>query len=140
MIGGYFKFHWVYPQHIVYKIDDPTSPLTAMFKDGFSINDETYTFGVKSWSRENVHVLASIDYSKMSAEDKAKEDYPRADHDYGLSWIKREGKGRVFYVAHGHAEEVYANKQMLEHLLAGIQYALGDLKADDKPSAREQGK
>jgi hypothetical protein len=34
MIGGYFKFHWVDPQHIVYKIDDPTSPLTAMSKVG----------------------------------------------------------------------------------------------------------
>ena len=140
MIGGYFKFHWVYPQHIVYKIDDPNSPLTAMFKDGFAINDETYTFGVKSWSRENVHVLTSIDYSKMSNEDKAKEDYPRADHDYGLSWIRREGKGRVFYMTHGHAEEVYANSQMLAHLLAGIQYALGDLKADDKASAKEKGR
>jgi hypothetical protein len=140
MIGGYFKFHWVYPQHIVYKIDDPNSPLTAMFKDGFAINDETYTLGVKSWSRENVHVLTSIDYSKMSNEDKAKEDYPRADHDYGLSWIRREGKGRVFYMAHGHAEEVYANSQMLTHLLAGIQYALGDLKADDKASAKEKGR
>lgn len=136
MIGGYFKFHWVYPQHIVYKIDDPNSPLTAMFKDGFAINDETYTFSEKSFSRKNVHVLTSIDYSKMSDEDKAKEDYPRTDHDYGLSWIRREGKGRVFYMAHGHAEEVYANKQLLEHLLAGIQYALGDLKADDKPSAQ----
>jgi type 1 glutamine amidotransferase len=140
MIGGYFKFHWVYPQHIVYKIDDPNSPLTAMFKDGFAINDETYTFGVKSWSRENVHVLTSIDYSKMSNADKAKEDYPRADHDYGLSWIRREGKGRVFYMAHGHAEEVYANSQMLAHLLAGIQYALGDLKADDMASAKEKGR
>jgi type 1 glutamine amidotransferase len=140
MIGGYFKFHWVYPQHIVYKIDDPNSPLTAMFKDGFAINDETYTFGVKSWSRENVHVLTSIDYSQMSNEDKAKEDYPRADHDYGLSWIRREGKGRVFYMTHGHAEEVYANSQMLAHLLAGIQYALGDLKADDQASAKEKGR
>jgi type 1 glutamine amidotransferase len=140
MIGAYFKFHWVYPQHIVYKIDDPDSPLTAMFKDGFAINDETYTFGVKSWSRENVHVLTSIDYSKMSDADKAKEDYPRADHDYGLSWIRREGKGRVFYMAHGHAEEVYANPQLLAHLLAGIQYSLGDLKADDTPSAEEKGK
>jgi type 1 glutamine amidotransferase len=140
MIGGYFKFHWLYPQHIVYKIDDPDSPLTAMFKDGFALNDETYTFAEKSWSRENVHVLTSIDYSKMSDADKAKEDYPRADHDYGLSWIRREGKGRVFYIAHGHAEEVYANKPMLEHLLAGIQYALGDLTADDKPSAKEKAK
>ena len=27
-------------------------------------------------------------------------------------------------------------KPMLEHVLAGIQYALGDLKADDTPSAK----
>ena len=32
MIGGYFKCHWNDPQHITVKIDDPKSPLTAMFK------------------------------------------------------------------------------------------------------------
>ncbi len=135
MIGGYFKWHWTDPTHIVYHIDDPASPLTAMFQGGpFSIDDETYTFSIHSWSRHNVHVLTSIDYAAMSEADKAKEDYPRPDHDYGLSWIRRDGKGRVFYMAHGHDERVYANKIMLEHLLAGIQYALGDLKADDSPS------
>src|ERR1039458_697940 len=73
---------------------------------------------------------------EKTAADKAKEDYPRADHDYGLSWIRREGKGRVFYEAHGHSERVYAIKPMLEHVLAGVQYALGDLKADDSPSVK----
>lgn len=133
MIGGFFKYHWNDPQHIVYKIDDPASPLTAMFRDGFELDDETYTFGVKGWSRGNVHVLTSVDYSKMSEADKAKEDYPREDHDYGLSWIRREGKGRVFYSAHGHSGRIYAMRPMLEHWLAGIQYALGDLKANDSP-------
>lgn len=138
MIGGYFKYHWLDPQHIVYKIDDPSSPLTAMFRGGFEVEDETYTFGMKSWSRANVHVLTSIDYAKMSDADKQKEDYPREDHDYGLSWIRREGKGRVFYAAHGHSERIYANRTMLEHVLAGMQYALGDLKADDSPSSRSK--
>jgi hypothetical protein len=32
-----------------------------------------------------VHVLTSIDYDKMSAEDKAKEAHPRTDGDYALS-------------------------------------------------------
>lgn len=137
MIGGFFKYHWLYPQPITYKIDDPASPLTAMFREGFAIGDETYTFGMRSWSRNNVHVLTSIDYSKMSDLDKAKEDFPRNDRDYGLSWIRREGKGRVFYAAHGHGEAIYANRKMLEHLLAGIQYALGDLRADDSPSAKK---
>ena len=137
MIGGFFKYHWLDPQLITVKIDDPKSPVTAMFHgQEFEIHDETYTFGMDVWSRTNLHVLTSIDYDKMSEADKLKEDYPRADHDYGLSWIRREGKGRVFYEAHGHNERVYAMRPMLEHVLAGVQYALGDLAADDTPSAK----
>jgi type 1 glutamine amidotransferase len=138
MIGGFFKYHWLDPQLIITKIDDPKSPITAMFGGReFEIHDETYTFGMDTYSRTNLHILTSIDYDKMSAEDKAKEDYPRADHDYGLSWIRREGKGRIFYEAHGHNERIYAMKPMLEHVLAGMQYAIGDLKADDSPSLKK---
>jgi type 1 glutamine amidotransferase len=137
LIGGFFKFHWVYPQEITVKIDDPKSPLTAMFHgEEYVIHDETYTFAQDSFSRKNVHVLTSIDYDKMSAADKAKESNPRTDGDYALSYIRREGKGRVFYEAHGHAENIYAMTPMLEHVRAGIQYALGDLKADDSPSVK----
>jgi type 1 glutamine amidotransferase len=137
LIGGYFKFHWSDPQLITVKIDDPKSPLTAMFHgEEFEIRDETYTFAQDSFSRRNVHVLTSIDYAKMSDIDKAKEANPRTDGDYALSYIHREGKGRVFYEGHGHAERVYAITPMLEHVRAGIQYALGDLKADDSPSTK----
>ncbi len=135
LIGGYFKFHWPDPQLISVKIDDPKSPLTAMFNGKeFEIHDETYTFEQESFSRKNVHVLTSIDYGKMSAADKAKEPSPRTDSDYALSYIRREGRGRVFYEGHGHSDRVYAMTPMLEHLRAGIQYALGDLQADDSPS------
>ncbi len=137
LIGGYFKFHWPDPQLIWVKIDDPNSPLTAMFHGKeFEIHDETYTFQQESFSRRNVHVLTSIDYDKMSAADKAKEALPRTDHDYALSYIRREGNGRVFYEGHGHSDRVYAMTPMLEHIRAGIQFAVGDLKADDSPSVK----
>jgi type 1 glutamine amidotransferase len=139
LIGGYFKFHWSYPQLITVKIDDPKSPLTAMFHgQEFEIHDETYTFAQDSFSRKNVHVLTSVDYGRMSDADKAKEPAAtgRTDGDYALSYIHRQGKGRVFYEAHGHDEKVYAMTPMLEHVRAGIQYALGDLKADDSPSQK----
>ena len=137
MIGGYFKFHWVYPQPITVKIDDARSPLTSMFHgQEFLIHDETYTMTQDSFSRKNVHVLTSVDYAKMSDADKAKEKYKRTDGDYALSWIHREGKGRVFVEVLGHSEHIYANTPMMEHLLAGIQYAIGDLKADDSPSMK----
>src|SRR5918993_1146381 len=137
MFGGYFKWHWNNPQLITVKIDDPKSPLTAMFNgQDFEIRDETYVFADNSFSRDNVRVLTSVNYEKMSDADKAKEPNPRADHDYGLSWIRREGNGRFFYEAHGHDETIYAMRPMLEHLVAGIQYAIGDLKADDTPGLK----
>jgi hypothetical protein len=139
IIGGYFKFHWNDPQVITYKIDDPKSPLTQMLKPGFVVHDETYTFNQESFSRTNVHVLTSVDYDKMTPEDKAKEPTQRTDHDYALSWIRPEGKGRLFYMAHGHHERNYAVPELLQHLLAGIQYAAGDLKADDSPSVKAAG-
>lgn len=136
LIGAMFKFHWNDGQSITVKIDEPQHPINAAFKgQPYTIVDETYTFGHDVYSRANVRVLTSIDYGAMSAADKAKEDHPRKDGDYALSWIRREGQGRVFYEAHGHNEKIYANPQMLQHLTAGMQYVLGDLAADDSPSA-----
>jgi len=136
MIGGIFKNHpW---QRVVVKIDDPGSPLTSMFATrSFEFQDETYSFFMDSWSRRNLHVLMSIDYAKMSDADKALESNAsaRTDGDYGLSWIRRDESGRVFYLALGHREDgIYRSPEMLRHVLAGIQYAIGDLKADDRPS------
>lgn len=138
MFGGFFKFHWNNGQIIHYKIDEPNHPLNAPFKGlkDFQVADETYTFGRETYSRQNLRVLTSIDYAKMSAEDKAKEEFPRTDGDYALSWIRHEGKGRVFYEAHGHDEKVYAITPLLEHVMLGIQYVLGDLPADDSPSVK----
>jgi hypothetical protein len=139
MIGGFFKFHWTYPTLIPVKVDDPKSPLTSMFPArGYEIVDETYTFAQDSFSRKRVHVLTSINYKKMSAEDKAREPAStrRTDGDYALSYIQRVGNGRVFYEAHGHDEKVYFSRPFVAHMLAGIQYALGDLNADDSPSEK----
>jgi type 1 glutamine amidotransferase len=131
MIGGSFLAHpW---QHVWVKVDDPASPITAPFKgETFEITDETYTFTRESFSRDNVRVLLSIDVSRMTPDDVKRENRPW-DHDYALSWIRADGKGRVFYAAHGHEARIYAMRPMLEHYLAGIQYALGDLQADDRP-------
>lgn len=134
MIGGFFKYHWLDPQQITVRIDDPDSPLTAMFGgQSFDVRDEIYTMSHQSFSREHVRVLTSIDYDRMSEADRALEEYPRPDRDHGISWVRREGQGRVFYLALGHSERIYADRRILEHLLAGVQYALGDLDADDTP-------
>jgi type 1 glutamine amidotransferase len=58
----------------------------------------------------------------------------REDGDFAISWIKPFGAGRVFYCSLGHNLHVLRNEAVLAHYLAGIQYALGDLEADDTPS------
>lgn len=140
MIGGYFKFHWNYPTPITVKIDDPSNPINAAFKgQSFNTIDEVYTFAWDSFSRDRVRVLTSIDYSQMSGCDKGLESNMRPDNDYALSYIRREGQGRVYVNVLGHHESIYYNNPaMLEHILAGIQYALGDLKADDTPLPRKR--
>jgi uncharacterized protein len=146
LIGGYFKYHWLYPTQIAVKIEDPDNPVNAAFTSlnattgvrmprSFSVVDEVYTFNDASWSRARAHVLTSIDYAKMPAEVKAQEPAPqRTDHDYALSYIQREGKGRVFVEVLGHDESIYKMPSMLAHILAGMQYVIGDLQADDSPS------
>lgn len=43
----------------------------------------------------------------------------------------------MFYEALGHSETIYYNNPaMLEHILAGMQYVLGDLQADDSLSVK----
>jgi type 1 glutamine amidotransferase len=42
----------------------------------------------------------------------------------------------VFYCSLGHNAEVFTHSGVLGTYLAGIQYALGDLKCDDTPSKK----
>jgi len=140
MIGGHFKFHWLTPQQITLKIDDPKSPLTAAFGgQPFSVHDEIYTYSQDDANnRKNLHVLYSVDYSKMDQADKNVEpaNGKRTDGDYMLSWIRKEGQGRVFVQALGHNEHIWSNEKILKAFTAGVQYAAGDLAADDSPSQK----
>lgn len=133
MMGGYFNGHpW---GKVIVKIDDPTHPINAAFKgEGFEISDEIYTFKAP-YSRENLRVLLSVDWDK-SVQKLNLKGGNRADNDYALSWVRQWGKGRVFYCAFGHNHATFWNPKILQHLLDGIQFALGDLPADTTPSAK----
>ena len=51
-----------------------------------------------------------------------------------VSWIKRCGKGRVFYVSPSHNAQSFEDSRLLKFYLDGAQYVLGDLKCDDSPA------
>ena len=144
MIGGSFKFHWNYPTPITLKVDDVNSPITRPFTrvnpqsgqrvaNNVMVVDEIYTFAQDSWSRDRVRTLLSVDYAKMPQEIKDQEPAAnkRTDGDYGIAYIRREGQGRVFVNVLGHDHSIYKMPTMLEHFLAGMRYALGDLEVDD---------
>jgi type 1 glutamine amidotransferase/sugar phosphate isomerase/epimerase len=136
MMGAWAGAHHTETQ--VLKVDDPSSPLTAMFngKD-FEHNDEFYHMPVSSpYSREKQHVLLSIDVAKsdMATGGRFCKECTRPDQDYAVSWIKTYDNGRVFCTPLGHTTIFYTSPAWEQHILAAIQYILGDLPADATPT------
>lgn len=133
MMGGVFKGHpWTAGGTWAIKIDDPDHPLMKPFKgQGFKINDEIYRTVLPQYSRDKQRVLMSLDMSDPTTRNV--EGVQPDDMDTGISWVKSVGKGRLFYCSLGHNHHLTWTRPILEHYLAGIQYALGDYKIDDAP-------
>lgn len=116
------------------KLDDPASPLTAAFAgQSFQIAEQAFQLQEVSF-RDRLHVLYSVDAENTPPSSRGRIlPQRREDRDFPMAWIRKQGQGRVFYTGLGHTAEVFENGQFLRHLLAGVQYALGDLEADDSP-------
>ena len=127
MMGGWFSGH-PWNTEVGVRNDDPTSPINASFGGkGFQIADEIYTVNKADiYSREKQRVLLSIDPAITDTKKAG-----RADGDVAVSWIKAWGKGRVFYCSLGHRNEIFSTPAILGHYLAGMQWAMGDLKGVD---------
>jgi len=53
---------------------------------------------------------------------------------YPNTWARMEGKGRVWYTALGHREDVWTNPTFQQILVGGIKWALGEVQADVTPN------
>jgi hypothetical protein len=131
MMGGLFCGHpWHWNNTVKIKLDEPEHPVNACFEgEAFHVTDEIYQFK-EPYSRERQLVLLSLDMTDpetLAVKTLRPDDFVRTDDDFPVSWIKSEGKGRVFYSSLGHNKEIFWNTLILKHYLAGIQYALGDL-------------
>lgn len=132
MMGGKFTGHpWGGGDTVAIKIDQPNHPLMAPFKGkGFKVKEEIYRTEPPLYSRSKQLVLMSLDMSDPETKSKASKP---SDEDTGISWVKNVGEGRVFYCSLGHNDEIFMNEAILQHYLAGIQFAFGDYKVDTKP-------
>jgi type 1 glutamine amidotransferase len=137
-MGGWAGAHHVEKQTI--RIDDPNSPLTKSFGSAsFEHIDEFYQFPPSSpYSREKQHILLSIDVDKSdrATDSRLCPQCTRPDQDYGLAWIRTYGQGRTYFTPLGHTDIFYTDQRWTQHLLAAIQYILGDLDADATPSGK----
>jgi len=132
IVAARFDNHpWGAGSEVTLKVDEPDHPLAGAFKgNSWVVTDEIYQ--VKApYSRDKVRVLLSIDTEKTNMNVGG---LHRQDKDYAMSWIMNYGSGRVFYFAPGHQHDLFWNPVFLGHLMDGIQFTLGDLKADATPS------
>ena len=127
MVGGSFDYHPV-QQEVQAELVEPDHPLLDGFKgQPFVHMDEPYIFK-NAYFDYDFRPLLSMDASALHS---LKEEIK--DPVIYISWIKRYGKGRVFYVSPSHNAQSYEDPGLLQFYLDGLQYVTGDLKCDDAP-------
>lgn len=132
MVGAEFKKHEA--QVEVEPVNQDTScPACRHLPATWTVFDEIYQF--QKFDRSKVHGLLGLD----------KHPNNKTPGDYPISWCKDFGKGRVFYTALGHREDVWDPnapnrknpKELAEayqkHILEGIKWAAGLEKWNAKP-------
>lgn len=119
MIGGYFDNH-PWHEEVVVKVEDRQSPATKHLPARWTVTDEIYQF--RNWDRSKRHVLLSLDTASVDLRAKG---VKRTDGDFALAWTSTTGKGRVFYTALGHREELWRTPEYQKHLAGGLRWVLG---------------
>jgi type 1 glutamine amidotransferase len=128
MVGGYFDGHpWNAGQPVSIKVEpgQEANPLVAMFEGrNLEFKEEIYQFKAP-YDSSKYHMLLRLDTEKT---DMNVGGVKRTDKDFGVAWARSWGQGRVFYCSIGHNHDMFWHPLVLRHYLAGIQWAVGDLK------------
>ena len=127
MVGGSFDYH-PKQQMIQVKLMDKNHPLLQAFNgEGFKHVDEPYMFN-NAYFDYNFRPLLYMEADKLEGKKEEVKDNIKY-----ISWIKKYGKGRVFYSSPSHNAQSFENPSLLQFFLDGLQYASGDLKCNDSP-------
>ncbi|WP_162418655.1 ThuA domain-containing protein [Cyclobacterium roseum] len=127
MVGGSFDYHPKQQEMHVKEVDS-NHPLVQAFEgNGFTHIDEPYFFK-NAYFDYNFRPLLYIEADQL--EGKRAE---VSNNTIYVAWIKKHGKGRVFYTSPSHNAQSMDNPELLQFFLDGMQYVVGDLPADDSP-------
>ncbi len=123
MIGAEFIVHGS-QQHARMINVDPSFPGLGAVKADFAPQEEWYD--LKNFA-PNLHVLLVQDTSTMHGDMYQRPPYP-------ATWARSYGSGRVFYTNMGHRDDIWTNPVFQEVLVGGIEWAVGNVKADVTPN------
>jgi type 1 glutamine amidotransferase len=112
MIGGEFARHGEQATAQV-QVREADHPATIGLGQTIAVFDELYEF--KRIDPNRLDVLLGLDRHPETG----------APGDFPLAWTREHGKGRVFYTALGHREDVLQAAWFKRHLRGGITWALG---------------
>lgn len=93
----------------------------------YSLHEEWYS--LKDFTPD-LHVLSVIDAPAMKGIEYQRPPYP-------TTWARMEGKGRVWFTAMGHREDIWTNPTFQKILTGGVQWALGEKRADVPANLKE---
>jgi type 1 glutamine amidotransferase len=126
MHGGEFIRHG--PQQVAKAhVVDPGFPGCGALGDVLEVQEEWYS--LKEFAADD-HVLLVLDTAGMKGTEYDRPNYP-------LAWARPHGKGRVWFNAMGHREDVWDNPKFQAMLIGGLEWAGGRVKAEAKPNLAE---
>jgi type 1 glutamine amidotransferase len=123
MVGGEFLKHGA-QQPGRLQVVDPHFPGMGGLPESLVIHEEWYS--LKEFAAD-LHVTLVLDTAGMRGSDYQRAPYP-------VAWARIQGKGRVWFNAMGHREDVWESPVFQAMLLGGIEWAAGRAKADTPPN------
>jgi type 1 glutamine amidotransferase len=122
MLGGEFIVHGA-QQKAWMRVVDHHFPGAQKLKN-FELMEEWYS--LKNFAPD-IHVVLVQDTQGMQGHDYQRPNYPAA-------WARKHHKGKVFFTSMGHRDDVWKNPLFQQLLLGGLNWAVGNVKADIPPN------
>jgi len=126
MLGGGFVSHGP-QQAATMKIVSPKFPGMDGLGESFKLHEEWYA--MKEFPRD-LHVILVQETAGMKGGCYQRPPFPS-------TWARMQGKGRVFYTALGHREDIWTNPLVQQIILGGLAWALGNADADVTPNVEK---
>lgn len=116
LVGAYFKSHPNDPnvRKATVNVIDKDHPSTENLPEKWERSDEWYNY---KDINPDLKVLAKLD-------EKSYEGGENGDN-HPIIWYHEYDGGRAFYTGGGHTKESFEDPTFVEHLLGGIEYAMG---------------